>query len=69
MTFEYLMKIGEQTGVHVSEKTAKAIVKKYGKKKDFMNIEDCQKVVKRRYANVSKRVSPQPSPRAFSDKK
>ena len=69
MTFEYLMKMGEQTGVHVSEKMAKAIVKKYGKKKEFLNIDDCQKVVKRRYANVSKRFSPQPSPKAYFDKK
>ena len=33
LTFEYLMKMGEQTGIHVSEKIAKGIVKKYGKKK------------------------------------
>lgn len=52
------MKMGEQTGNPISEKLAKAIVRKYGKKKEFLNVEDCQKVIKRSYANFSKKVSP-----------
>lgn len=52
------MKMGDQTGNPISEKLAKAIVRKYGKKKDFLNVEDCQKVIKRRYANLTKKLSP-----------
>ncbi len=33
MTFEYLMKMGEQSGFKINEKMAKGIVKKYGKRK------------------------------------
>lgn len=52
------MKMGEQTGYYVSETMAKAIVKKYGKRKEFLNVDDCQKVVKRRYNNLSRKNSP-----------
>ncbi len=55
LSFEYLMKMGEQTGFAVSEKVAKAIVRKYGKRKEFLNIEDCQKVIRRRYGELNKR--------------
>jgi len=45
--------MGEQSDVHVSSKTAKGIIRKYGKRKDFMNLEDCQRVIKRRNENIS----------------
>ena len=32
LTFEYIMKMGESSGVAITEKMAKKIVKKYGKK-------------------------------------
>ena len=36
LTFEYIMKMGESSGVCITEKMAKKIVKKYGKK-DYLN--------------------------------
>ena len=43
------MKMGENAGIHIPETTAKAIVKKYGKRKGFLNMDDCMRVVKKRY--------------------
>ena len=47
LTFQYVMKMGESTGVTITEKMAKAIVRKYGKK-DHMNMDDCVRVNSRR---------------------
>lgn len=35
----------------MTEKVAKGIVRRYGKKKDFLSAEDCTRVIHRRYAN------------------
>jgi len=43
------MKMGESSGVTVTEKMAKLIVKKYGKK-DHLNVDDCLKINTRRYS-------------------
>lgn len=37
----------------MTEKVAKGIVRKYGKRKDFLTAEDCTKVIHRRYANLN----------------
>jgi len=42
------MKMGESTGVTINEKVAKLIVKKYGKRKDHMTVEDCLNINARR---------------------
>jgi hypothetical protein len=42
------MKMGENCGVSITQKMAKAIVRKYGYHKDFLSIEDCLKVNSRR---------------------
>ena len=47
LTFQYIMKMGEGSGVTISEKMAKAIVRKYGKK-DHLNAEDCLRINTRR---------------------
>jgi hypothetical protein len=51
MTFEYILKRCEEIGVPISEKAAKGIVRKYGKRKDYLSAEDCIRVIHRRYAN------------------
>ena len=38
LTFEYLMKMGDSCGVTINEKMAKAMVRKYGKRKDHLNL-------------------------------
>ena len=38
LSFEYLMKMGESSGVQISAKVAKAIVRKYGQRKDHLNL-------------------------------
>jgi Ca2+-binding EF-hand superfamily protein len=48
LTFEYIMKMGESCGVAINERTAKAIVRKYGKRKDHLNLDDCLKINERR---------------------
>ncbi len=40
-------------GIPMTEKLAKGIVKKYGKRKDFLTAEDCAKVINRRHANIN----------------
>jgi len=49
LSFEFIMKMAESTGVTMTEKMAKLVVKKYGKK-DHLNIDDCLKVNTRRYS-------------------
>lgn len=44
LSFEYIMKLGEQSGVTIGQKLAKAIVRKYGKKKDHLNLDDCLRI-------------------------
>ena len=48
LTFEYIMKMGESCGVTINERVAKAIVRKYGNRKDHLNLEDCMKINRRR---------------------
>lgn len=47
LSFEYILKLGEANGITITEKMAKLIVKKYGKK-DHLNVEDCLRVNQRR---------------------
>jgi Ca2+-binding EF-hand superfamily protein len=44
LSFEFVMKMGESSGVAISEKMAKAIVRKYGKRKDYLDLEDCVRI-------------------------
>jgi hypothetical protein len=57
LTFEYIMKMGENCGVNIDERTAKAIVRKFGNRKDHLSVEDCMRVNKRRMeaANAPRR--------------
>lgn len=48
LTFEYIMKMGERCGVSINQKMAKAMVRKYGGRKDYLSIEDCLKINSRR---------------------
>lgn len=48
LTFEYIMKMGESCGVAINERMAKAIVRKYGHRKDHLNLEDCARINQRR---------------------
>lgn len=36
----------------MTERIAKGIVRKYGKGKDFLTVDDCTKVIHRRYAKA-----------------
>lgn len=47
LTFQYILKMAQSSGVTINEKMAKLIVKKYGKK-DHLNTEDCIKINNRR---------------------
>ena len=42
------MKMADNCGITIGEKLAKAIVRKYGKKKDHLNVEDCIRINERR---------------------
>jgi hypothetical protein len=54
LTFEYILKLGESNGVKITEKMAKLIIKKNGRK-DHWNVEACLKVNARRHSKgVSK---------------
>ena len=53
MTFEFILKRCEELGVAMTEKIAKAMVRKYGKGKDFLTSQDCSKVINRRYAKIN----------------
>lgn len=48
LTFEYIMKMGENSGVKITPELAKAIVRKYGKRKDHLSYEDCLRITERR---------------------
>ncbi len=48
LSFEYVLKMGESSGVAISEKVAKMIVRKYGRRKDHLSSEDCLAVAQRR---------------------
>ena len=48
LSFEYLLKLSESTGITITEKMAKMIVRKYGKRKDHLSSEDCLQTVGRR---------------------
>jgi len=48
LSFGYLLKLGESTGVAITEKVAKAIVRKYGKRKDHLTTADVLATVARR---------------------
>ena len=53
MTFEYILKKCEEMGIPMTEKVAKGIVRKYGKRKDHLTVEDCSNVIHRRYDNLA----------------
>jgi uncharacterized protein with PIN domain len=42
------MKAADAVGIAFPEKLAKAAVRKYGKNKDHLNMEDCLRIVQRR---------------------
>ena len=42
------MKMGESCGVAISERVAKTMVRKYGQRKDHLNVEDCFRINERR---------------------
>jgi len=48
LTFEYIMKMGEKCGISINATMAKAMVRKYGGRKDHLSFEDCIKINKRR---------------------
>jgi hypothetical protein len=58
LSFEYLLKLGESTGVVITEKVAKLIVRKYGRRKDHLAVEDCLAVGRRVSAGRSTSKSP-----------
>jgi len=58
LTFEYILKMAESSGVSISVKMAKMVVRKYGKK-DHLNSEDCIKINNRRSGEKSVSRSPQ----------
>lgn len=51
MTFEFILKRCEELGIPMTEKVAKGIVRKYGHRKEHLTVEDCTRVIHRRYAN------------------
>lgn len=55
MTFDYILKKCEELGVPMTQKVAKGIVRKYGKRKDYLTSDDCAAVINRRYANANNR--------------
>ena len=38
LTFEYIMKMGERSGITITQQMAKGMVRKYGKRKDHLNL-------------------------------
>lgn len=48
LTFEYIMKMGDNCGITINMRVAKAIVRKYGGRKDHLNLQDCSQINKRR---------------------
>lgn len=41
------MKMAECSGSPITERAAKAMVRKYGKGKDYLSVEDCQRINER----------------------
>lgn len=64
MSFEYIMKAADAVGISFPVKLAKAAVRKYGKRKDHLNVEDCVKIMQRR--EERKNVKSAPSKRRWS---
>lgn len=44
----------------MSERIAKGIIRKYGKGKEYLTVDDCEKVINRRYAKAQGAKSPTP---------
>ena len=42
------MRMGEEVGVTVTEKEAREMVRKYGKRKQFLSVDDCLAINERR---------------------
>lgn len=58
LSFEYIMKMAENTGITMTAQLARAIVRKYGRRKDHLDLEDCLRVSERR---ASRSTSKSPS--------
>lgn len=48
LSFEYIMKAADAVGMVFPEKLAKAAVRKYGRRKDHLNVDDCLRIAQRR---------------------
>lgn len=59
LSFEYIMKAADAVGISFPERLAKAAVRKYGKRKDHLNVEDCMRVLRRREERKNVRSAPQ----------
>ena len=59
LSFEYIMKAADASGISFPAKLAKAAVRKYGKRKDHLNVEDCSRVIKRREERKNVKSAPQ----------
>jgi hypothetical protein len=53
------MKAADAVGISFPVRLAKAAVRKYGKRKDHMNVEDCMKVLRRREERKNVKSAPQ----------
>ena len=53
LSFEYIMKMGEQNGMKINEKMAKGMVRMYGGEKGHMSLEDCMKINQRKRSKMS----------------
>ena len=47
LSFEYIMKMGEQNGIKITQTMAKGMVRMYGKGKDHLDLDDCLRVNQR----------------------
>lgn len=59
LSFEYIMKAADAVGISFPVRLAKAAVRKYGKRKDHMNVDDCMKVLRRREERKNVKSAPQ----------
>jgi hypothetical protein len=66
LSFEYVLKMGESSGVAITEKVAKLIVRKYGRRKDHLGAEDCLALVQRRTSQSAGRNTSQSAGRNTS---
>ena len=57
------MKAADAVGISFPERLAKAAVRKYGKRKDHLNVDDCVKMIQRR--EERKNVKSAPSKRRW----